>query len=130
MSYKTSLIKMAIKWTPKMMISWVANIILKGIAELTDFNFDLETRKVFVQIQLVGESEKIEVWLEDFAVISDEDSHRVIVQRAQSNRIWLDNLLSRIAGKAWKIPALPQFAAEIDLIAELLKAETQKPEDD
>lgn len=120
---------MAIKWTPKMMISWAANIILKGIAELTDFNFDLETRKVYVQIQLVGESETIEVWLEDFAIMGDQGSRQLIVQQAKSNRIWLDNLLSRIVGKAWKIPALPQFAAEIELIAELLKAETQQQEE-
>jgi hypothetical protein len=117
---------MAIKWTPNMMILWVANIILKGIAELTDFNFDLEARRVYVQIQLVGESETIEVWLEDFAIMGDEGSRQFIVQQAKSNRIWLDNLLSRIVEKAWKIPALPQFAAEIELIAELLKAETQQ----
>lgn len=129
MSFKTSLLKIAIKWTPNMMIIWVANIILKGIAELTDFNFDLEERKAYVQIQLLGESETIDVWLEDFAIVSDEDSRKLIIQQAQSNRIWLNNLLSRIAGKAWKIPAIPQFAAEIELISELFKADSPKQED-
>ena len=81
---------MAIKLTPNIMIIWVANIILKGIAELTDFNFDLETRKAYVQIQLVGESETIEVWLEDFAIVSNEGSYQLIIQQAQSNRIWLN----------------------------------------
>ena len=129
MSFKTSLIKMAIKWTPNMMIIWVANIILKGIAELTDFSFDLEARKVYVQIQLLGESETIEVWLEDFAVVSDEESYQFIIQQAQSNRPWLNNLLSRIVGKAWKIPVIPQLAAHIELIAELFKAESPEQED-
>jgi hypothetical protein len=129
MSYKGSLIKMAIKWTPNMMIIWVANIILKGIAELTGFNFDLDERKAYVQIQLLGETETIEVWLENFAIVSDGESYRLLIQQAQSNRLWLDNLLGRIIGKAWKIPAMPQFAAEIELICELLKAETPEQED-
>jgi hypothetical protein len=123
MSYKTSLIKMAIKWTPKTIIFWVANIKLKGIAKLTDFSFDIEARKAYVQIHLVGESEVIEVWLEDFVVVSDERSYALIIQQAQSNRLWLNNLLSCIVRKAWKIPAAPQWAAQIELISELFKAE-------
>jgi len=129
MSFKTRLIKMAIKLTPNMMIIWVANIILKGIAELTAFSFDLETRKAYVQIQLVGESETIEVWLEDFAIVSDEGAYQLIIQQAQSNRIWLNNLLSRITGKAWGIPAIPQLTAHLELISELFKAESPEQED-
>jgi hypothetical protein len=129
MSFKTSLIKTAIKLTPNKLIIWVANIVLKGIAELVDFNFDIETRKAYVQIQLLGESETIEVWLEDFAIISEEESYLLIVQQAQSNRLWLNNILSRIAGKTWKIPVLPQFKSEIALIADLFKAEAPTQED-
>ncbi len=129
MSFKTGLIKMAIKWTPNMMIIWVANIVLKGIAELIDFNFDLEARTAYVQIQLLGEAETIEVWLEDFAIFSDQESYKLIIHQAQSNRLWLNNLLSRIVGKAWEIPVIPQFTAEIALIAELFKAESpEQPE--
>jgi hypothetical protein len=129
MSFKTRLIKIAIKLTPNVMVIWVANIILKGIAELVNFNFDLEARKAYVQIQLLGESETIEVWLEDFAVVSDEGSYQLTIQQAQSNRVWLNNLLARIAGKAWKIPAMPQFSAEIELICELFKVENPERED-
>jgi len=129
MSFKTGLIKMAIKWTPNKMIIWVANIVLKGIAELTDFNFDLETRKAYVQIQLLGESEVIEVWLEDFAVIRDEESYKFVVQQAQANRLWLNNLLSRITGKAWKIPEIPQLTPQLELISELFEAESPKQDD-
>ncbi|MGZ5007001.1 MAG: hypothetical protein ACXWFI_03970 [Methylobacter sp.] len=107
----------------------MANIILKDIAELTDFNFDLDTRKAYVQVQLLGESETIEVWLENFAVINDEGSYKVIVEQARSNRLWLNNLLSRIAGKAWKIPPMPQFAAQLELVSELFKAETPVQEE-
>ena len=111
------------------MIIWVANIILKGIAELTDFSFDLEARKVYVQIQLLGESETIEVWLADFDIVSDGESHEFIIHKTKSNRLWLNNLLARIEGKTWKIPVIPQVAAHIELISELLKAESPEQED-
>jgi hypothetical protein len=106
----------------------VANIILKDIAELKDFSFDLDTRTAYVQIQLVGESETIEVWLEDFAIVNNEGAYQLIVQKAQSNRIWLNNLLSRIAGKAWSIPEIPQLAPHLELIAELFKPENPEQE--
>ncbi|MDD2660319.1 MAG: hypothetical protein PHY54_11695 [Methylococcales bacterium] len=122
MSIKSGLIKIAIKWTPKMLILWVANIILKGVAELTDFSFDLEARKAYIQIQLAGESETIEVWLEGFAIISDEESYKLIIQQAHSNRLWLENLLSRIVGKSWKIPVTSQMTSQIELLSELFKA--------
>jgi hypothetical protein len=123
MSYKTSLIKAAIKCTPNILIIWVANIVMKGIAELTDFNFDIETRKVHVQTKLYGETDIIDVWVDGFGIISDEDSHQFIIQQAQSNKPWLNNILVHIVGKTWKIPALPQFDSYIALIAELFKVE-------
>jgi hypothetical protein len=124
MSFKTSLLKMAIKLTPNMMIIWVANIILKGIAELTAFSFDIDTRKVYVQTMLYGEVEPIEVWIDGFAIISEQESYKFIIQQAKSNKPWLNNLLARFVGKAWKIPVIPQLAAHIELVAELFKADS------
>jgi hypothetical protein len=128
-SFKTSLIKTAIKCTPNKMVMWVANSKLKGIAELTDFNFDLETRKAYVQVALNGETEMIEVWLDGFAIVNDGESHKLIIQQGQSNRPWLHNLLALIAGKEWKIPAIPQLAAQIELISELFKVESPEQEE-
>ncbi|PPD50464.1 MAG: hypothetical protein CTY16_01540 [Methylobacter sp.] len=128
MSYKSRLIKMAIKLTPNKMVVWVANIVLKGVAELTDFNFDIDTRKVYVQTLLCGESEPIEVWVDGFAIERDGESYTFIIQQAQSNKLWLGNLLSRVVGKAWKIPVIPQLAPHIGLIAEVFKAERPEQE--
>jgi hypothetical protein len=121
MRYKTGLLKMAIKFAPYKMIFWAVNIKLKGIAEVTDFSFDLETRKVYVQTQLYGEQEAIEVWLDDFAVYSDGEAYRFIIHQAQSNRPWLNNILAHITEKPWTIPDIPQLAAQMELISELLK---------
>lgn len=129
MSFKSSLVKMAIDWTPKMMVMWVANMVLKGIAELTDYSFDLDTRKAYVQTTLYGESEPIEVWLDGFAIVSDGESKKFIIEQAQSNKPWLNNIFAHIVGKAWKIPVIPQLTAHIELIAELLKAESPEQED-
>ena len=124
MSIKSRLVKMVIKLTPNLLIIWVSNVILKGIAELTEFSFDLEARKVYVQTRLYGEKETIEVCLEDFSVFSDGDSYRFIIHQAKSDRPWLNNLLSRIIGKAWKIPATPQLTTQLELLTELFKAKT------
>lgn len=124
MSIKSIIIKTVIKLTPNILIIWVTNIILKGIAELTDFSFDLEARKVYVQTRLYGEEETIDICLEDFSVFSDGESYRFIIHQAKSDRPWLNNLLSRIIGKAWKIPEIPQLAAQLELLTELFKAKT------
>lgn len=128
MSFKSSLIKMAIKWTPKKMVLWVVNARLKGIAELTDFSFDIDTRKAYVQVALFGEAEPIEVSLENFAVVNDEGVYKFILHQAHSNRHWLNNIFALIVGKAWKIPVVPQLAAQMGLISELLNARIPEQE--
>jgi hypothetical protein len=121
MSIQSTLLKLAIKLTPNILIIWVANIILKGIAELVAFNFDIETRKIHVQTRLYGEEQTIDVNMEDFALFNDGESYRFIIHHASSDRPWLNNLLSKIIGKAWKVPALPQFSAQLAIIAEVFK---------
>ena len=128
MSIKLSLAKAAIKWMPKKLISWVANIVLKDIAEVTELSFDLDARTSYVQIQLVGESETIDVWLEDFGIIRNEGSYKIVIKQARSNRIWLGNILSRIIKKEWDIPVPSQMTSQFEFIAELLKAETPEQE--
>ena len=125
MSIKSTLLKIIIKLTPDLLIIWGANIILKGIAELTAFNFDIEARKVYVQTRLYGEKETIEVYLEDFAVFNDGESYRFILHQAKSDRPWLNNLMSHIIGKSWKIPAIPHLNAQLELLTELLNTKTQ-----
>ena len=89
MSFKASLIKTAIKCTPDNMIKWVANSKLKGIAELSEFRFDLDNRRVFVEMTLYGETEVIEVNVDGFAIVSDGSAYRFIIQQGQANRPWL-----------------------------------------
>lgn len=113
---------MAIKSTPKKLITWVANQQLKGIAEITGFEFDLDARKAYAQTLLYGEDQAIEVWLEDFAVVNDGHSYQFILEKAKSNRPWLDNLLSKISGRTWNIPVTPELEAQFGFVLELFQA--------
>ncbi len=121
MSLKASLIKIAIKWTPKALILWAGNIVLKGIATLTDFEFDLDRRKAFIRTRLQGEAEPIEVWLDNFVLLQDGETYHLMLNEARSNKVWLGNLLDRVTGKAWKIPEVPLLQPHLGLMAELLK---------
>lgn len=123
MKIAISLTKFVIKWTPRKLISWVANIILKDIAELTTLNFDLEARTAFVQVQLAGESETIDVSVDGFAIIPVQDSYKFVIEKATSNRLWLTNILAKIVKKTWTIPNIPPMAPYIKFVSELLKAE-------
>ncbi|RLA25720.1 MAG: hypothetical protein DRQ62_01745 [Gammaproteobacteria bacterium] len=125
MSFKSGLTKMAIKLTPNKLVLWTANIIIKDVAKLTDYRFDIEARTAYVEIQLVGESETIAVELDGFGIFTHEDSYKFIIQDAQSNRLWLDKILSYINGKAWTIPD----TSHTEFFAELLKSESPEQED-
>ena len=125
MSYKASIIKLAIKWTPKSLVSWLTNIVLKGIAELQTYSFDLDARTAYVQILLYGESEAIEVALSDFALEHAEGQYQFVLQNAQSNKLWLNNILRHIVGKTWKIPANEQLNPHLAVLAELFQRDQE-----
>ncbi len=119
MSYKNKLVKMALNYTPKCITLWAANKKLKGMAELTDFNFDAGEGKLYTQLLLAGEQEPVDIWLKDLTLITDEEPCKLVVQEAESNRPWLDALLTRVViGREWKIRD-----SHVELIQELLASE-------
>lgn len=120
MSFKASLVKLAIKLTPESMIRWVANSVLKDIAELEHFQIDLGARRFYVEVQLLGESETIQIWSERFYILDEQGSYRVVIEEAKSNRLWLTNILARLVGKPWTIPDVPQLRPHMALVSELL----------
>lgn len=121
MSFKSRLVEIAIKLTPDIIVIWIANTVLKGVAALSDFKFDLETRRAYVKATLAGEQEPIEVWLENFAITADEGGYYLHVDRAEANRLWLNNLFARVLERPLKIPDSPELHANLKLAAELLK---------
>ncbi len=124
MSFKSSLVKTAVKWTPNKVMMWVGNFVLKDIAEITGINVDLDTRQMYVQTLLNGETEAIDVWVNGFAIIQDGETYRFVIQQAESNKPWLNNALAKITGREWKIPVIPKFKPYYELMAEVLQAES------
>ena len=121
-------VKVGAKLTPKILVVSVANIILKGIAEFSDILYDLDKRTAFVNVTLYGEEEPIEIALDGFEILGDEENYQFILHKAQSNKPWMNNILSRIVGKAWDIPAIPQYKDELGFVASLLKTENPEQE--
>lgn len=121
-------VKLGAKLTPKILVVSVANIILKGIAEFSDILYDLDKRTAFVKVTLYGEEEPIEIALDGFEILGDDENYQFILRKAQSNKPWMNNILSRIVGKTWDIPAIPQYKDEFGFVANLLKAEEPEQE--
>jgi hypothetical protein len=129
MSFTSGLIKTAINCTPDFMMQWVANFILKGIAEISSFNFDLDTRMVYILLTLNGETEAIEVWIDGFAISQEYGVTYLMLNEGRSNKPWLNAIFAKITGKRWKIPALPQFQTYIDLAADVFKPVANEQEE-
>jgi len=117
-------VKLGIKLTPKILVSGIANIILKGIAEFSQISFDLDKRTAFVKVTLYGEDEPIEVTIDGFEISGEEDDYQFVLHKAESNKPWMTNLLARVVGKDWDIPAIPRYKSEVDFVADLLKPPT------
>ena len=140
MSFKSSLEKIAInvtpkiirlgaKLVPKVLVVWIANMVFKGIAEFSDIIYDLNARTAFVKVTLYGEEEAIEVSVDGFAIVSKEDSYQFVVNKAESNKPWMRNILARVTAQAWDIPEIPnKFRVQFEIVANLLKAESAEEE--
>ncbi len=119
MSYKTSLVKMALNNTPKSMVLWAANKKLKGVAQLRDYSYNSEERKLHTQMVLDGEEESVDVFLEGFTILVDEGIYKLVFQQVRSSRSWLDALLNKVLlSREWKIPE-----SKIGLVQELFEVD-------
>ncbi|MEN9681954.1 MAG: hypothetical protein RLZZ627_1847 [Pseudomonadota bacterium] len=121
MSIQASLIKAAIKMTPTFLITMVANVVLRGIAKLNAFDFDLESRRLRMSVRLLGEPEDIVLHLDNFGVTQRGDQYYFILRSAQSNKPWLNNLMAHVTHQCWPIPRIPQLAPYMGLVNELLE---------
>lgn len=122
------IIKMGAKFTPKILVTWIANLVFKGIAEFSTITYDLDARTAFVKVTLYGEEEPIEVAVDGFEIKGDEGNFQFMLHKAESSKPWMNNIFARLVGKAWDIPDLPQYKLQLEIIANLLKAESPESE--
>lgn len=121
MTLKARILSTAIQLTPSWIIRLIANLVLKDIAQLKFFHFDLPMRKVYLELQLEGEADSIEVWAEDFYMLMESGQLTVVLGQARSNRLWLTNLFGHVTGRSWKLPVPLQYAAYVELVAEVFR---------
>ena len=141
MSFKSSLkkqtvkiapkiIKIGAKLTPKKLVSMVANVLFKGIANFSTITYDLDAKTAFVKVTLYGEEEPIELALDGFEIQGEEGNYQFILHNAESSKPWLNNIFARIVGKAIDIPDIPKYNLQLEIVANLLKAENAEKEAD
>ena len=46
---------------------------------------------------------------------TDGQSYEFLIRKANSDRLWLTNILALIVGKSWKIPIIPEIAPHIGM---------------
>ncbi len=119
-------IKIGAKLTPKILVSWVANIVLKGIAEFSTISYDLDARTAYVEVTLYGEDEPIEIAVDGFEIRGEKGDYKFILHEAESNKPWMNNILVRISGKEWDIPDVPKYRLQLEVIANLLRANEEE----
>lgn len=125
MSYKSTLINLAINKSPKKLMLWLANKKIKGVAQLTDYYFNATQHKLYVQLLLKGEQELEEIWIEDFTLVKYQGSYKLVIHQALSTRPWIDSFLRNFAlHREIKIPE--QHA---DLVRQLLSSDESEIEE-
>lgn len=125
MSLKATLIRSALNLTPSFLVTLIANLILRGIAQLTFFDLNLDRRILSVRFRLYGEPDSIDLVLENFRVIQHGTELYFMLSAARSNRPWLVNLFARVTQRAVPIPDLPVLRPYVGLILELLGERSQ-----
>jgi hypothetical protein len=120
MSAKAGFLRVAVRLTPAPVMIFAANIILRGIAKIYQLSVDLDTRRVYVKLRLNGESDFLEVLVEDFYIISQAGTYQFTLCSARSNKSWMANILARMVGKPIDMPVIPKYAGYMATVAELL----------
>lgn len=120
MSMKAGFLRVAVRLMPAPVMIFGANIILRGIAKLYELSVDLDMRRVYVKLRLDGESDFVDVLVEDFHIISQAGTYQFMLCSARSNKSWMANILARMVGKSIDLPVIPKYAGYMATVAELL----------
>ena len=92
------------------------NTKLHGIGTMTELSIDTKKRLIHVRLDLVGETEPIEIDVTRFELTQHGDQSSITILDANTSRAWLTEVLRQfVVGKSFPIP--PQAAAVLKLLA-------------
>jgi hypothetical protein len=79
---------------------------LKGIGEMTELSIDTQKRHIRVRLELVGETEPIELEITKYNLKNNESVARLTIEEATASREWLNVALREfVVGRTIDIPA-------------------------
>ncbi len=92
------------------------NARIKEYGEMIEFKIDNKGRKISAEVLLKGEASPIKINVDEYELIKDEGSSKIIIKDAGSGREWIDAALRNfVVGKSFKLPE-----KSIDYINEFL----------
>jgi hypothetical protein len=78
---------------------------LRGIGEVTDLAIDTKNKSMRVRVELIGESEPIEVNVTEYYLRRSDRGSKITIESATASRQWVDIALQQfVVGKSFPIP--------------------------
>lgn len=92
------------------------NTKLHGIGTMTELSIDTKNRVIHVRLDLVGETEPIQIDVPKFEITQRGDQSSITILDASASREWLTEVLRQfVVGKSFPLP--PQAGAVLKLLA-------------
>jgi len=92
------------------------NIRFSGIGEMTELSVDTTNKSLRLRVDLVGESETIEIDVAKYSLHREGDNMMVTIHDATASRKWLTEALRQfVVGQSFKVP--PAAGALLNLLA-------------
>ena len=89
---------------------------LRGIGEMTELSIDTKTKRIWIRLELVGETESIEVEITKYHLRTAAGGMQLTIEDAMTSRQWLTAALREfVVGQSIPVPrkaeALLKFLA-------------------
>jgi len=79
---------------------------LRGIGEVTDLTIDTKNKSMRLRLELVGETEPIEVNVSEYYLRQSDRGSKITIDSATASRPWVDVALQQfVIGKSFPIPS-------------------------
>jgi len=68
-------------------------IYIGEVGQVLDFKYDSEDKRIFISMDLKGESEPLEIEITDFQMITKDDFDYLIFDKIETSKPWLDFII-------------------------------------
>ena len=105
MSFRSILTKFAHKLIPQPVVLHFLNKHIHGYGRIIQYNINQKEKKLYLEFHLSGDSEKIEIWVDSYEIISEEGSKKIRINQVRGSREWVNKALNQISkGRTFSVP--------------------------